>query len=159
MGGLVAYVILVTSPVPWFWGFGISGTGLINFFPNSTFGLLGWNVQSAMWSGDTGDYKFSWQALSPLGLSLWSHGPPLLTMKECAREKVLKGKKSQSSVGPGGQQDQEHGWVLHDQEEGYQVPIISRTGSSQVRQGLSMTPPTHQGLQVDQVDSKIKDVG
>ena len=65
----------------------------------------------------------------------------------------MKGKKSQydppypsrSSVGPGGQRDQEHGVVLHDQEEGYQPPIISRTGSSQVPQGLSMTPPTHQG--------------
>ena len=48
-------------------------------------------------------------------------------MKECSREKVLKGKKSQydppypsgSSVGPGGKRDQEHGVVLHDQEEGY----------------------------------------
>ena len=54
--------------------------------------------------------------------------PQLLTMKEYSREKVLKRKKSQydppypsrSSVGPGGQQDQEHGVVLHDQEEGYQ---------------------------------------
>ena len=27
---------------------------------------------------------------------------------------------SRSSVGPGGQQDQEQGVVLHDQEEGYQ---------------------------------------
>ena len=66
-------------------------------------------------------------------------------MKECSREKVLKGKKSQydhpypsrSSVGPGGQRDQEHGVVLHDQEEGYQSPINFRTGSSQVPQGLS----------------------
>ena len=30
-------------------------------------------------------------------------------------------------------------------EEGYQPPITSRTGSSQVPQGLSMTPPTCQG--------------
>ena len=63
---------------------------------------------------------------------------------------------SRSSVGPGGQRDQEHGVVLHDQEEGYQPPIISRTGSSQVPQGLSMTP-LH--IKVDQVDSKIKDMG
>ena len=85
-------------------------------------------------------------------------------MKECSREKVLKGKKShndppypsRSSVGPGGQRDQEQGVVLHDQEEAYQPPKISRTGSSQVPQGLSMTPlPT----QVDQVDSKLKDRG
>ena len=47
--------------------------------------------------------------------------------------------------GPGGQQDQGHGVVLHDQEEGYQPPITSRTGSSQVHQGLSMTHPTHPG--------------
>ena len=74
-------------------------------------------------------------------------------MKECSREKVLKGKKSQydppnpsrSSVGPGGQRDQEHGVVLHDQEEGYQLPITFRGLSSQVPQGLSMTPPTHPG--------------
>ena len=57
---------------------------------------------------------------------------------------------------PGGQPDQEHGVVLHDQEEGYQPPINFRTGSSQVPQGLSMTPlPT----QMDQVHSKIKDMG
>ena len=57
------------------------------------------------------------------------------------------------SVGPGGQRDQEHGVVLHVQGEGYQPPITFRRGSSQVPQGLSMTPlPT----QVDQVDSKIK---
>ena len=74
-------------------------------------------------------------------------------MKECSREEVLKGKKSQydppnpsrSSVEPGGQRDQEHGVVLHDQEEGYQPPVTSRTGSSRVPQGLSMTPPTRQG--------------
>ena len=73
-------------------------------------------------------------------------------MKECSREEVLKGKKSQydppypsrSSVGPGEQRDQEHGVVLHDQEEGYQPPITCRTGSSQVPQGLSTTPPTGQ---------------
>ena len=52
---------------------------------------------------------------------------------------------SRSSVGPGGQQDQELGVVLHDKEEGYQQPKTSRTGSSQVPQGLSMTPPTHPG--------------
>ena len=69
-------------------------------------------------------------------------------MKECSREKVLKGKKSQydppypsrSSVGPGVQQDQEHEVVLHVQEEGNQPPQTSRTESSQVTQGLSMTP-------------------
>ena len=37
----------------------------------------------------------------------------------------------------GGLQDQEHGVVLHDQEEGYQPPITSRTGSRQVTQNLS----------------------
>ena len=66
--------------------------------------------------------------------------PQLLTTKESSREKVLKGKKShndppypsRSSVGPGGQRDQEHGVVLHDQEEGYQPPKTSRTESSQV---------------------------
>ena len=55
-------------------------------------------------------------------------------MKECSREEVLKGKKSQydppnpsrSSVGPGGQRDQEHGVVLHDQEEGYQPPMVAQ---------------------------------
>ena len=63
--------------------------------------------------------------------------PQLLTMKECSREKVLKRKKSQydppypsrSSVGPGGQQDQEPGVVLHVQGEGYQEPIILKSGS------------------------------
>ena len=58
--------------------------------------------------------------------------------------------------GPGGQQDQGHGVVLHDQKEGYQPPITFRSGSSQVTQGLSMTPLP---AQVDQVDSKIKDMG
>ena len=75
------------------------------------------------------------------------HHQQLLTMKECSREKLLTGKKSQydppcpsrSSVGPGGQQDQEHGVVLHVQEEGNQPPQTSRTESSQVTQGLSMT--------------------
>ena len=74
-------------------------------------------------------------------------------MKECSREKLLKGKKSQydppypsrSSVGPGGQPDQEQGVALHDQEEGYQPSLTFRTGCSQVPQGLSMTPPTHPG--------------
>ena len=68
-------------------------------------------------------------------------------MKECPWKKVLKGKKShndppypsRSSVGPGGQRDQEHGVVLHVQEEGYQLPQTSRTESSKVPQGLSMT--------------------
>ena len=72
-------------------------------------------------------------------------------MKECSREKVLKGKKSQYdppypsrwSVGPGGQRDQEHGVVQHVQGEGYQPPKTSRSGSSQVPKGLRMTPPTH----------------
>ena len=45
-----------------------------------------------------------------------------------------------SSVGPGGQRDQEHGVVQHDQEEGYQPTKISNTESSQVPQGLSVTP-------------------
>ena len=62
---------------------------------------------------------------------------------------MLKGKKSQydppnpsrSSVGPGGQQDQERGVVLQDQ----QPSITFRSGSSQVPQGLSITPPTHPG--------------
>ena len=77
-----------------------------------------------------------------LGVTLKSHRPPthpqLLSMKECSREKVIKGKKSQCDppptppVGPGGQQDQEHGVVLHNQEEGYQTPITFRSGSSQV---------------------------
>ena len=64
-----------------------------------------------------------------------------------------KGKKSyndppypsRSSVGPGGQRDQEHGVVQHVQGEGYQPPKTFRTGSSQVPQGLRMTPPTHPG--------------
>ena len=47
--------------------------------------------------------------------------------------------------GPGGQRDQEHGVVLHDQEKGYQPPITFRNGNSQVPQGLSMNPPTHLG--------------
>ena len=59
-------------------------------------------------------------------------------------------------AGPGGQQDQGHGVVLHDQEEGYQPPITSRTGSSQVHQGLSMYPLP---VKVDQVDCKIKNMG
>ena len=58
--------------------------------------------------------------------------------------------------GPGRQQDQGHGVVLHVHGEGYQPPMTSRIWISQVPQGLSMTPlPT----QVDQVDSKIKDMG
>ena len=60
------------------------------------------------------------------------------------------------SVVPGGQEDQEHGVVLHDQEEGYQPPITSRTGSSQVPHGLSIPPLP---VKVDQVDNKIKDMG
>ena len=47
--------------------------------------------------------------------------------------------------GPSGQQDQGHGVVLHDQEEGYQQTITSRTKISQVPQNLSMSPPTCQG--------------
>ena len=62
-------------------------------------------------------------------------------MKECSKEKVLKGKKSQydppyPSVGPGGQQDQEHGVVLHVQGECYQPPITFRSGSSLEPKGL-----------------------
>ena len=33
---------------------------------------------------------------------------------------------------PGGQQDQGHGVVLHDQGEGYQQPITFRSGSRQL---------------------------
>ena len=74
-------------------------------------------------------------------------------MKECSREKVQKGKKSQhdppypsrSSVGPGGQRDQEHGVVQHVPGEGYHPPITFRSGNSQVPKGLRMTPPTHSG--------------
>ena len=88
-------------------------------------------------------------------------------MKERSREKVLRGKKSQfdspypsrSSVAPGGQRDQGHGVVLHVHGEGYQAPITSRIWISQVLQGLSMTPPTHPGGQLDQVDSEIKNMG
>ena len=78
----------------------------------------------------------------------------------CSREKVQKGKKSQydppypsrSSVGPGGQRDQEHRVVLHDQEEGYQLSTTKtfKSGSSQVPQGLSMTHPGGPGGQQDQ---------
>ena len=68
-------------------------------------------------------------------------------MKECSREKVLRGKKSQYdplypsrwSVGPGGQRDQEHGVVLHVQGEGYQPHITFRSGSSQVPKGLRIS--------------------
>ena len=56
--------------------------------------------------------------------------------------------------GPGGQQDQGYGVVLHDQEEGYQPPITSRTGSSQVPQNLSMSPPTCQGGPGGQLDQE-----
>ncbi len=52
---------------------------------------------------------------------------------------------SRWSGGPGGQQDQGQGVVLHNQEEGYQPPITSRTGSSQVPPNLIMSPPTCQG--------------
>ena len=77
---------------------------------------------------------------------------------------MLKGKRFQYdpphpsmwSVGPGGQRDQEHGGVQHVQGEGYQPPITSRTGSSQVPKRLRMTPPTHPGWQVD---SKVKNMG
>ena len=37
--------------------------------------------------------------------------------------------------GPGRLQDQGHGVVIHDRGEGYQPPITSRSGSSQVPQG------------------------
>ena len=74
-------------------------------------------------------------------------------MKECSREKVLKGKKSQYdppypsrwSVGPGGQQDQEHGVVLHVQGEGYQLLITFSSGSSEVPKGFSIIPISIQG--------------
>ena len=58
--------------------------------------------------------------------------------------------------GPGGQQDQGHGLVLHVHGEGYQPPITSRTGSSRVCQGLSMYPLP---VKVDQVDCEIKNMG
>ena len=36
MGGVVAHVIIVTAPVPWFWGLGFwgvgLGTGLVNYY-------------------------------------------------------------------------------------------------------------------------------
>ena len=63
-------------------------------------------------------------------------------MKKCSREKKLKGKKFQyntpypsKSVGPGGQRDQEHGVVLHDQEEEYQQPITPRSVTCNIPQG------------------------
>ena len=40
-------------------------------------------------------------------------------MKECTGNKVFKGKKV-----PGGQRDQGHGVVLHDQGEGNQPTIL-----------------------------------
>ena len=52
---------------------------------------------------------------------------------------------SRWSVGPGGQRDQEHRVVQHVQGEGYQPPKNSRSGSSQVPQGLRITPTTHPG--------------
>ena len=69
-------------------------------------------------------------------------------MKEWSRKKVLRGKKShndppypsRTSVGPGEQRDQQHGVVQHVQGKGYQPPKTSRSESSQVPQGLSMTP-------------------
>ena len=87
--------------------------------------------------------------------------PQLLTMKECSRDQVLIGKKSKDeplnpfrwSVGTGGQWDQEHGVVLHVQGECYQPPITYR------EKCLSITPPTHTGHQLDQVDSEIKNMG
>ena len=91
-----------------------------------------------------GDTKIPWAT---------THHQQLLTMKECSREKVLKGKKSQYdppypsrwSVGPGGQRDQEHGVVLHVQGECYQPPITFRSGSSHLPQGFAMTLSTHPG--------------
>ena len=85
-------------------------------------------------------------------------------MKECSREKVQEGKKSEydppypsrSSVGPGGQRDQEHGVVLHDQEEGYQPPKLLEVGVAKYLK-VSVWPPLP--TQVDQVDSKIKVMG
>ena len=63
-------------------------------------------------------------------------------MKKCSREKVLIGEKSKDDPpnpsrwtgGPGGQQDQGHGVVLHDQGEEYQQPRTPRSGSSKVPQ-------------------------
>ena len=70
---------------------------------------------------------------------------------------MLKGEKSQYdppypsrwSGGPGGQQDQGHGVVLHIHEEGYQSPITSRIW-------ISTSRSQYDG---DQVDSKIMDIG
>ena len=59
------------------------------------------------------------------------------------------------SVGPGGQWDQEHGVVLHDQEESDQPTKTSRTKSSEAPQSLS-DPPSDLG---GQMDSEIKDMG
>ena len=47
-------------------------------------------------------------------------------MKECSREKVLKGKKSQYDP-LGGQQDQEQGVVLHDQAQEQMPPILRKS--------------------------------
>ena len=66
-------------------------------------------------------------------------------MKELSRGKVLKWKVSQNDPqnpsrwihGPGGQRDQGHGVVLHDQEEVYQPHITSISESSQVPQGVN----------------------
>ncbi len=65
-------------------------------------------------------------------------------MKEGSRGKVLKGKVSQNDPpylsswidGPGGQQDQGHGVVLHDQGEEYQQPIIWSEVSSSIQRTI-----------------------
>ena len=56
-------------------------------------------------------------------------------MKECSREKVLKGEKSQNdppypSRLTGGQQGQGHGVVQHVQGEGYQFLFVNLTHPS-----------------------------
>ena len=71
--------------------------------------------------------------LHPVGSPPPPH-PKVLSMKECSSEKVLMVRKSQNDSldqpspkdWPGGQQEQGHGVVLDDPEEGYQQHIIFR---------------------------------
>ena len=79
-------------------------------------------------------------------------------MKECSREQVKKSQYDSPrwSGGPVGQQDQGHGVVLHDLGEGYQQ--LLEMGGAKYLKG-QYDPHTNQGGQVDQVDSKIKDMG
>ena len=74
-----------------------------------------------------------------------SHGPPHPTnnfwpWRSALGKNCWKGKMSQYdppypsrwSVGPGGQRDQGHGVVLHDQGEDHQKPITPKNGSMKV---------------------------